>query len=235
MGERTQRERQTRRGMLQALTAALAFSISGVCVKAIPWSPLAINGARGAVGALVIWLWMKAAGRRLRWNLSVWIGALALCLTNILYVFAAKLTTAANAILLQYTSPLFVVGLLWLFYHQRPTARSLAACALVLCGTVLFFCDQLTPGSRLGSLLGLASGLTYAGAVSYTHLGTALPPSRAISLPASSLRATRWKVWPSRSASTRPHCARRWTPMPAMRSRASTRNSAGSIPRWAPT
>ena len=88
-----------RRGALQALGAALLFSISGVCIKAIPWSPLAINGARGAIGALVLALWMAAAHHRLHCNLAVGIGALSLCLTNILYIFAAKLTPAANAIL----------------------------------------------------------------------------------------------------------------------------------------
>lgn len=158
-----QRGKKEKWGGLQALAAALLFSISGVCIKAIPWSPLAINGARGAIGALVLALWMAAARRRLQCNLAVIIGALSLCLTNILYIFAAKLTTAANAILLQYTSPLFVVLLLWIFAHQRPDGRAVAACLLVFGGTVLFFCDRLTPGSRLGSLLGLASGLTYAG------------------------------------------------------------------------
>ena len=166
-----------RRGALQALGAALLFSISGVCIKEIPWSPLAINGARGAIGALVLALWMAAAHRRLHCNLAVGIGALSLCLTNILYIFAAKLTTAANAILLQYTSPLFVVLLLPGAARYRPgprhsfptprssarSRRTLMACQRVFGGTALFFCDRLTPGARLGSLLGLASGLTYAG------------------------------------------------------------------------
>ena len=153
---------QEKRGAVQAFAAAMLFSISGVCVKAIPWSPLAINGARGALGALVLALWMAAAHRRPRCNIPVLIGAFALCLTNIFYVFAAKLTTAANAILLQYTSPIFVVLLLWIFARRRPGRRSLCACGLVFCGTLLFFCDRLTPGSRLGNLLGLASGLCYA-------------------------------------------------------------------------
>ena len=153
---------RARRGGMQALAAAGMFSISGVCIKMIPWSPLAINGARGAVGALVIGLWMAATGRRPRLNPAVLTGALALCLTNLLYVVAAKLTTAANAILLQYTSPLFVVLLLWLFAGRRPAGRELLACLLVFGGTALFFCDRLTAGSRLGSLMGLASGLSYA-------------------------------------------------------------------------
>lgn len=154
---------RTAQGRAQALAAAVMFSISGVCIKAIPWSPLAINGARGAVGALVIALWMALTGRRPRWNMAVLIGALSLCLTNVLYVFAAKLTTAANAILLQYTSPLFVMLLLWTFAGRRPAGRELTACMLVFGGTVLFFCDRLSPGSLLGSLMGLASGLSYAG------------------------------------------------------------------------
>ena len=109
---------QAGRGRLKVLAAALMFSISGVCVKLIPWSPLAINGARGAVGALVMGLWFVGAKHRFRLNGAVLTGALALCLTNILYVFSTKLTTAANAILLQYTSPIFVVLLLWLGFGK---------------------------------------------------------------------------------------------------------------------
>ncbi len=154
---------QAGRGRLKVLAAALMFSISGVCVKLIPWSPLAINGARGAVGALVMGLWFVGAKHRFRLNGAVLTGALALCLTNILYVFSTKLTTAANAILLQYTSPIFVVLLLWLGFGKRPRKLDLVTCFFVFCGILFFFFDSLTADSLLGNFLGLASGLTYAG------------------------------------------------------------------------
>ncbi|MBC5582516.1 EamA family transporter [Anaerofilum sp. BX8] len=154
---------QAEDGRKKVLAAALMFSISGVCVKLIPWSPLAINGARGAVGALVMGLWFAGTGHRFRLNGAVLTGALALCLTNILYVFSTKLTTAANAILLQYTSPIFVVLLLWLGFGKRPRRLDLTACFFVFCGILFFFFDSLTADSLLGNFLGLASGLTYAG------------------------------------------------------------------------
>ena len=71
---------QAEDGRKKVLAAALMFSISGVCVKLIPWSPLAINGARGAVGALVMGLWFAGTGHRFRLNGAVLTGALALCL-----------------------------------------------------------------------------------------------------------------------------------------------------------
>lgn len=121
------------------------FSISGVCVKLIPWSPLAINGARGAVGALVMGLWFVGAKHRFRLNGAVLTGALALCLTNILYVFSTKLTTAANAILLQYTSPIFVVLLLWLGFGKRPRKLDLVTCFSSSAGFCSFFSTPSLP------------------------------------------------------------------------------------------
>lgn len=147
---------------LLVLAAALC-SIGGVCIRGVPWSPMAINGARNAVAALVTGAYLVACGRRPRWNGAVARGALSLALTTNLYVFATKLAGAANAVLLMYTAPIFVLLFLWLRGGQRPTRPALTACALVFAGIVCLVADGLSAGTLAGNLFGLASGIAYAG------------------------------------------------------------------------
>ena len=70
--------------------AAMLCSIGGVCIKGVPWTPLAINGARNAIAACITGAFLWRAGRRLRWNGAVACGALSLALTTNLYVFATN-------------------------------------------------------------------------------------------------------------------------------------------------
>ena len=143
--------------------AAMLCSIGGVCIKGVPWTPLAINGARNAIAACITGAFLWRAGRRLRWNGAVACGALSLALTTNLYVFATKLAGAANAILLMYTAPIFVLLYLWLAKGQKPPRAAVAACALVFAGIGCFVADGLAAGTLLGNALGLASGVSYAG------------------------------------------------------------------------
>ena len=135
--------------------AAMLCSIGGVCIKGVPWTPLAINGARNAIAACITGAFLWRAGRRLRWNGAVACGALSLALTTNLYVFATKLAGAANAILLMYTAPIFVLLYLWLAKGQKPPRAAVAACVLVFAGIGCFVADGLAAGTLLGNALGL--------------------------------------------------------------------------------
>ena len=75
---------------------------------------------------------------------------------------ANKMTTAANAIVLQYSAPIFIILFMWLFFHNRPGKLDLAACCIVLGGIVLFFVDSLGGGGMAGNLIALLSGICYA-------------------------------------------------------------------------
>lgn len=143
--------------------AAVLYSIGGLCIKLIPWGGMAINGARTAIALVVISLYLKMIHHKPRMNLWVLVGAAAVCGTNILFSIANKLTTAGNAIVLQFTSPIFVILFSVLFFGKRPQKLDLAACGLVLGGVVLFFIDSLSAGGMLGNVLALLSGISYAG------------------------------------------------------------------------
>lgn len=165
------------KGPLLVFLAAVFYSIGGLCIKVIPWGGMAINGGRTAIALVVIGGYLLAIRHRPRLNRWVMLGALCVCSTNILFSVANKMTTAANAIVLQFTAPIFVMLLSALFFRRRPARLDLAACAVVLGGIVLCFADSLSGGGLAGDVLALLSGLTYAG----VFLMNDMPDSDAIS------------------------------------------------------
>ena len=165
------------RGVLCVFAAAVLYSIGGLCIKVIPWNGMSINGARTAVALVVIGLYLWAIRHKPRMNRWVLLGALAVCGTNILFSIANKMTTAANAIVLQFTAPIFVMVFTAIFFRRRPGKLDLVTCAAVLGGILFFFVDSLEMGGGLGNLLALLSGVTYSG----VFLMNELPDSDPIS------------------------------------------------------
>ncbi len=148
--------------VLALVLAALLWSLAGVIIKYVQWSALGIAGVRSALAAPAILLLMR---RRPVFTLSRdQIGA-ALCYasTVVTLVAATKLTTAANAILLQYTAPLYVAALAPWFLRESTRGRDWLFVGVVLGGMGLFFLDRLSPQGLWGNLLGVASGISYGG------------------------------------------------------------------------
>ena len=154
-------KRQT--GTLCVFLAAVLYSIGGLCMKVIPWSGMSINGGRTAIALVVIGIYLAIVKHPLRFNRWVILGALCVFGTNALFSVANKMTTAANAIVLQFTAPIFVVLFTMFFFKTRPTRLDLGACAVVFGGIVFFFVDSLSMGGGMGNILALISGISYAG------------------------------------------------------------------------
>lgn len=151
------------KGTLCVFWAAVLYSIGGLCIKVIPWNGMSINGGRTAIALVIIALYLKVVRHRIRLNRWIFLGALAVCGTNILFSIANKLTTAANTIVLQFTAPIFVILFSILFFHKQPARLDLLACAAVFGGVLCFFLDSLSSGNLLGDALALVSGVSYAG------------------------------------------------------------------------
>ncbi len=109
-----------RTGVLFVFIAAVLYSIGGLCIKVIPWSGIAINGGRTAIALVVIGAFLAATKHPPRLNRWIFLGAVCVFGTNLLYAVANKLTTAANTIVLQFTAPIFVIVFSLLFWHKRP-------------------------------------------------------------------------------------------------------------------
>lgn len=151
-----------KKGLLYMLAAVVMFSIGGLCIKVLPWSALAINGGRNALACTVIAIYMLATKRKFIFNKSVLLGAFSMCLTSNLFVIANKLTTAANTVVLQYTSPIFLILFSVIFFKYKPQRLDIITCVCVLSGIVCFFVDSLSAGGMLGNVIAVISGAAYA-------------------------------------------------------------------------
>ncbi len=151
------------RAVLLLIGAATLWSLGGLLIKLISWNPIAIAGARSGIAALV----MLVFRRRMRFNFSPAQlgGAVCYAATVILFVIANKWTTAANAILLQYTAPVYVALLSTWFLKERITRSDIVAIIAALAGMFLFFLDDLSSGGFWGNICAILSGIAFAGTV----------------------------------------------------------------------
>lgn len=93
---------------------------------------------------------------------AAWGAALGYAATVVLFVWATKLTAAANAIVLQYSSPLFVAIAGHYVLGERVRLIEWSMLAVMVVGVVLLFAEQLSPTGMVGNALGLASGVAMA-------------------------------------------------------------------------
>lgn len=143
------------------LITAFGWSLGGVLMKLVDWPPLAVGGGRGLVAAVFLLLF---CGRGLRFTWSPLQLATALSYTGCTLLFAAatKLTTAANAILLQYTAPVWVALFgAWLL-KEHATRADWWTMTAAFVGMALFLYDGLRLNDLAGILLAIASGVSFA-------------------------------------------------------------------------
>jgi drug/metabolite transporter (DMT)-like permease len=143
------------------LLAALCWSLGGVLLKSVAWPPLAVAGGRGFIAAVFLLL---VGGRSLRFTWTpLQLGtAAAYAGCTVLFAAANRLTTAANAILLQYTAPVWVALFgAWLL-GERATRADWLTIAVVFAGMGVFLYDGLRLHDLAGILVAIASGVCFA-------------------------------------------------------------------------
>jgi drug/metabolite transporter (DMT)-like permease len=144
--------------------AALLWSSSGIFIKVLTLTALQISFFRSLVAAATIVTVLRIQGRKPEFHLR-WVDVICpLCyaMTVILFVTATKLTTAANAIFLQFTAPIYLLFLEpWVF--KRPIGRmDIIAVLASMGGMALFFAGHLELGGLIGNLLSISSGICLA-------------------------------------------------------------------------
>jgi drug/metabolite transporter (DMT)-like permease len=148
------------RALLLLVAAAVLWSTGGLFIKSVDWDPFAIAGTRSAIAALVVLAYLRRP--KIRWSIPQFLGGAAYAATVVLFVLANKMTTAANAIVLQYACPVYVALLAAVFLGERVSTRAWITIAVTLGGMVLFFFDRLSPGGFTGNVLAVISGMTLA-------------------------------------------------------------------------
>ena len=146
--------------LLLVLGAAILWSTGGLFIKATHLSPTELSFGRSLLAAVTIAIFTRREGfgiNRISALTSILYAALL-----ILFVVATKKTTAANAIFLQYTAPVYVLILEPLLYKEKFRRRDLITVAVCVGGMSLFFVGQLKPDDLEGNFYALASGVCFA-------------------------------------------------------------------------
>lgn len=154
--------RESLTGTIMVLLSAVCFSIAGVLIKLVPWTSMSIQGIRSIFSFIVIGIYMLITHEKFVINKTVTFGAICNTVMAISFVMANKMTTAANAIVLQFTEPVFVILLMWALYKKKPGKEAVVTCVVVMCGILCFFFESLSSGGMAGNLLAIFSGFTYA-------------------------------------------------------------------------
>lgn len=159
-----QRERKARGAhappLLFVVAAALLWSTGGLFIKWTSLSGLELSFCRSFFAAITIALITSHEGFGI--NSITAVASVLYAVLLILFVLATKETTAANAIFLQYTAPVYLLILEPLIYKETFRLRDLLTVVICIGGMALFFVGQLRPQDVTGNLFALASGLCFA-------------------------------------------------------------------------
>lgn len=148
-----------KKGIYLLVLTSILWSFSGVCTKFISWNGFAVAGIRGLIAALLLLI----VNRRPRLPRSGFQVAAIFSYVGlvVLLILSTKLTTAANAILLQYTAPIYSAILGYFVLKEPVTRHDITVIVLVLIGLAVFLYDGLADGRMAGNLIALLSGVCY--------------------------------------------------------------------------
>ena len=185
-------------GPVSLIICAVLWSTGGIFIKNIELNGIAIAGIRSFISGSFMLLVTR---QRLHFSIRdekgrldkestivYWLAAISYAVTMISFVAANKLTTSANAILLQYTCPIYIILLAPFLTGEKNRPSDYVTVVGVMLGIVLFFADGLESGNQFGNILAAFSGISYAlatifmrrcrgysgGAMALSHLITAV-------------------------------------------------------------
>ncbi len=142
------------------VVAVLLWSTGGLFIKWSTLSDAELSGARALFAAATVMLLTRREGFRL--NLTTAVAAVFYAALLHLFVRATMQTTAANAIFLQYTAPVYILLAEPFFFKEKYRAADFIVVAFCIAGMSLFFVGQLRPQDVEGNLAALASGFCFA-------------------------------------------------------------------------
>ncbi len=145
------------------LICATLWSIAGIFMKMLPWNGLAIASLRSFIAGLTILAYMLIRRIKITINKKTLLAGFFAGMTYLCFATANKLTTAANAIVLQFTSPVFVLLYSSILFGKKINGIDIITVIVTLAGISLCFLDGLQAGHFLGNLISVAAGIFMAG------------------------------------------------------------------------
>ncbi|MDF2536579.1 MAG: protein of unknown function transrane, partial [Bacillales bacterium] len=132
--------------IFQLILTGFLWSIAGVFIKMIDMHPVALASARSFIGALVILSFLKFRPK-FTFSKAQIFGSISFVGTVTFFVLANKMTTSANAVLLQYAAPIYVTFLSYFILREKLRWFDFASIAGMIIGMGVFFSDGLSGGS----------------------------------------------------------------------------------------
>ena len=144
--------------------SAVLMSTNGLFIKLLPWHPVVITCIRSFIAALfllVLRLILPPPKNNRNPSFALWAAAITFSAAMYTLVIAIRLTTAANAILLQFGAPVWAAILGWAIIGEKPHWEQWGALVLVMAGLCIFFGNSFGGGAFLGDSLAVISGMFY--------------------------------------------------------------------------
>ena len=141
---------------------ALMWSLAGFNIKMIELSPYAIAAGRSLVAVILLAPMVLRKGFQ-KIDRYVIGGAICYAAFNYCFITSTTLTSSAIAIMMQYTAPIYVALLSWLFLRERVGWADIISVGFVFLGMIFFFLDSNSGGSLKGNIVSIFNGITFAG------------------------------------------------------------------------
>ena len=147
------------RGRLLILLTAVLWSLAGVFIKSLELPPVVIAFYRSLFASLLFSLFITRSG----WGVSVplLVSVASYTATMSFFVWANKLTTAANAIVLQYTAPIFVFLFVRLLFREPISRSNLLTLFSGMVGVTIIFSGGGGQQDLKGVTVALFSGFVF--------------------------------------------------------------------------
>lgn len=153
-------DRSLHRGRLLILLAGILWSLAGVFIKSLELHPLTIVFYRSLFASLFFFLFVRRGG----WSVSVPLLVSAVSYTAAIsaFVWANKLTTAANAIVLQYAAPIFIFLFVRLIFREAISRPDLITLLFGMAGVSAIFAGSAGQPDSAGVMVAILSGFLFA-------------------------------------------------------------------------
>lgn len=149
--------------MIEMLVCATLWSIAGILMKLLPWAGFTVAGMRGLVAGITIAVYMAIKRYRFIINKKTLLAGIISALLYTCFAVSNKMTTAANAIVLQFTSPVFILLFSSLLFKTKFKRADILVVLFTLIGITLTFMDKLEGGYIAGNFVAIAAGMFMAG------------------------------------------------------------------------
>ncbi|MEE9449681.1 MAG: EamA family transporter [Ignavibacteriaceae bacterium] len=147
-------------GLIAIFIAAILWSSGGLLIKLITLTPMQISFFRSAIAAATFAVIFRKKILKVNW--FTLLNSVFYAAVLIFFVLATKTTTAANAIFLQSTAPIYVLIFEPIINKTKYEKANTITVAVCLVGMVLFFLGDLKPGELDGNIYGLLAGIFFA-------------------------------------------------------------------------